>query len=147
VLTRPGARVCATTVQDRIADPWGARTPYRRGEDWPVRVDTHLERGVGDRDVERWVQSASTLHSNGDAFDLAVRDGRLVGIRGREKDRVNHGRLDPKDLYGWEALGSPDRLTRPLVRENGELVERDWDPVSKQPLFKVAAVKVARVEG
>ena len=97
-------------MADRIADPWGERTPYGRGEDWPVRVDTLLE----DEGAERWVQSASTLHSNGDGFDLAVKDGHLVGIRGRKRDRVSHGRLDPKDLYGWKAVESPDRLTREL---------------------------------
>jgi ferredoxin-nitrate reductase len=111
----------------RIDDPWGERTPYGSGEEWPVRVDMHLEEGVGEDDVERWVQSASTLHSNGDAFDLAVRDGHVVGVRGRSKDRVNHGRLDVKDIYGWEALESSERLTRPLVRRDGELVETDWD--------------------
>ena len=88
-------------------------------------MDELLE--VGEQDVERWVRSASTLHSNGDAFDLAVSGGRLVGIRGRAGDRVNHGRLDPKDLYGWKAVDSPDRLTTPLVREGGKLVEADWD--------------------
>jgi anaerobic selenocysteine-containing dehydrogenase len=87
----------------------------------------HLAEGVDEADVERWVQSASTLHSNGDGFDLAVKDGRLVGVRGRVVDRVNRGRLDPKDVYGWEGLASPDRLTRPLVRRGGELVETDWD--------------------
>ena len=112
---------------DRIADPWGARTPYGRGDHWPVRADVHFEDGVGEPDVERWVQSASTLHSNGDAFDLAVREGRLVGVRGREVDRVNHGRLGPKDLYGWQAVGSPDRLARPLVRQGGKLVQPAWD--------------------
>jgi anaerobic selenocysteine-containing dehydrogenase len=60
-------------------------------------------------------------------MDIAVKDGRMVGVRGREKDRVNRGRLDPKDLFGWQANGSPDRLTRPLVRERGDLVESDWD--------------------
>jgi anaerobic selenocysteine-containing dehydrogenase len=73
------------------------------------------------------VQSASLLHSNGDAIDIGVRDGRIVGVRGRADDRVNKGRLDPKDVYGWEANASPDRLTRPLVRENGRLVETGWD--------------------
>src|SRR5690606_15982290 len=94
---------------------------------WPVRVDMFLQDGVGEADVDRWVQSASTLHSNGDAMDIAVKDGRIVGVRGRSVDRVNHGRLDTKDLYGWQAVDSPDRLTRPLVREGGELVETDWD--------------------
>ncbi|HWT21958.1 MAG TPA: molybdopterin-dependent oxidoreductase [Solirubrobacteraceae bacterium] len=114
-------------MTDRIADPWGPRTPYGRGEPWPVRVDRFLADGVRAEDVDRWVQTASTLHSNGDALELAVRDGRLVGVRGRAGDRVNHGRVDPKDLYGWQAFGSPDRLRRPLVREGGRLVETDWD--------------------
>ncbi|MFF5336390.1 molybdopterin oxidoreductase family protein [Streptomyces sp. NPDC013181] len=112
---------------DRIAQPWGTRTPYGPGEPWPVRVDTRLADGVTEDQVERWVQSAAVLHSNGDGLDIAVKDGRIVGVRGRAQDRVNHGRLDPKDLFGWQANGSPDRLTRPLVREGGRLVESDWD--------------------
>jgi anaerobic selenocysteine-containing dehydrogenase len=112
---------------ERIADPWGARTPYGAGAPWPPRVDAHLADGVTQEDVQRWVASASLLHSNGDAMDIAVRDGRIVGVRGRAGDRVNRGRLGPKDLYGWQANGSPDRLTRPLVRDGGRLVECDWD--------------------
>lgn len=112
---------------DRIGDPWGPRTPYDRGMPWPVRTDLHLAPGLTEEDVERWVPSASVLHSNGDAMDIAVRHGRIVGVRGRATDRVNRGRLGPKDLYGWQANGSPDRLTRPLVRENGRLVPCDWD--------------------
>jgi anaerobic selenocysteine-containing dehydrogenase len=115
------------TQRDAIADVWGARTPYGPGGTWPVRVDEHLAEGVDPQDVQRWVRTASTLHSNGDAMDLAVAGGRIVGVRGRAEDRVNHGRLGPKDLYGWQAVGSPDRLTRPLVRRDGRLVETDWD--------------------
>ena len=114
-------------TEDRIADPWGERTPFAAGQPWPVRVDVHLEEGLAEGDVERWAQAASVLHSNGDAMDIAVKDDRIVGVRGRAVDRINHGRLDPKDLYGWQANNSPDRLTRPLVRENGALVESDWD--------------------
>ena len=114
-------------MADRIAQPWGQRTPYARGGSWPARVDTFLEAGLTEADVEHWAQSASVLHSNGDAMDIAVRDGRIVGVRGRAVDRVNRGRLDPKDLYGWQANNSADRLTRPLVRRDGELVETGWD--------------------
>ncbi len=112
---------------DRIAEPWGTRTPYGPGQEWPVRVDTFLADGLAPEEVDRWVQSASILHSNGDGLDIAVKDDRIVGVRGRAVDRVNHGRLGPKDLYGWQANNSPDRLTRPLIRVDGELVETDWD--------------------
>jgi anaerobic selenocysteine-containing dehydrogenase len=112
---------------DRIAEPWGSRTPYASGEPWPVRQDSYLADGLELSDVDHWVQSASVLHSNGDAMDIAVKDGCIVGVRGRPEDRVNHGRLGPKDLYGWQANSSPDRLIRPLVRRGGVLVETDWD--------------------
>jgi anaerobic selenocysteine-containing dehydrogenase len=112
---------------DRIANPWGTRTPYARGERWPVRVDMRLDDGITPDDVDEWVPTASILHSNGDALDIAVKDGRMVGVRGRADSRVNHGRLGPKDLFGWQANRSPDRLTRPLVRRGGKLVETDWD--------------------
>jgi anaerobic selenocysteine-containing dehydrogenase len=109
----------------RIADPWGERTAYRQGQPWPVRQDAHLT--VDEAAVERWVQSASLLHSNGDAMDIAVAGGRIVGVRGRPGDRVNRGRLDPKDVYGWQANNSADRLTRPLVRDGSALVPTTWD--------------------
>src|SRR3954449_11996371 len=110
----------------RIPEPWGERTPYAPGEPWPTRVDEHLAEGVDAAGVDRWVRSASLLHSNGDAMDIAVREGRIVGVRGRADDRVNHGRLDVKDLYGWQANGSRERLTQPLIRRNGRQEATDW---------------------
>jgi ferredoxin-nitrate reductase len=117
----------ALIMTDRIKEPWGTRTPFGRGEEWPVRVDQFLEEGVSENEVDRWVQTASILHSNGDALDIAVKDGRIVGVRGRDVDRVNRGRVDPKDLFGWQANLSGDRLKKPLVREHGELVEASWE--------------------
>ena len=106
-----------------IKNPWGERTPYGPGEEWPERVDVQAPERV-----DRWVRTASLLHSNGDAMDIAVRDGRIAGVRGRAADRVNRGRLDVKDRYGWQANNHPDRLTRPLVRNAaGELEPAGWD--------------------
>ncbi|HEY8611591.1 MAG TPA: nitrate reductase [Roseomonas sp.] len=76
---------------------------------------------------ERWVQSACVLCSNGCGVDIGVRDGRIIGVRGRAQDEVNRGRLGPKGLHGWEANNSPDRLTKPLVRRAGRLHEATWD--------------------
>src|SRR5207237_7193001 len=96
-----------------------------RGRPWPPRFDSHGE--VADGDIDRWVQSACVLCSNGCGLDIGVRGGRIVGVRGRAQDRVNHGRLGPKGLYGWQANNSPDRLTRPLIRRDGELREASWE--------------------
>ena len=114
-------------MPDRIADPWGERTPHPRATSWPTRVDLNLAEGVTPDEVERWVQSACVLCANGCGMDIAVRDGRIVGVRGREVDRINKGRLGPKGLYGWQANNAEDRLVRPLVRDGGELREADWD--------------------
>ncbi|WP_019925469.1 molybdopterin oxidoreductase family protein [Nocardia sp. BMG111209] len=121
------APITARTGWHRIEQPWGQRTPYGPGEAWPARVDMQLADGMTEEMVQRWVPSASVLHSNGDAFDIAVTDDRIVGVRGRAGDRINRGRLDPKDLFGWQATASPDRLTTPLQRVDGRLVPCDWD--------------------
>ncbi|KXJ87864.1 hypothetical protein Micbo1qcDRAFT_124009 [Microdochium bolleyi] len=114
--------------RDAIADVWGPRTPYKG--DWPVRVDEACDVESG-AEPDRWVQSACVLCSNGCGLDIGVKDGKVVGVRGRAVDRVNKGRLGPKGLHGWQSINSPDRLTHPLVRnqETGELERATWDEV------------------
>ncbi|MGW4947402.1 hypothetical protein ACWEOZ_38115 [Actinoplanes sp. NPDC004185] len=92
---------------DRIAEPWGPRTPYGPGEAWPVRVDTFLDGDLTEADVDAWRQSASVLHANGDAMDIAVKDGRIAGVRGRAVDRINHGRLDPRTCTAGRPTTAP----------------------------------------
>jgi anaerobic selenocysteine-containing dehydrogenase len=55
-------------------------------------------------------------------------DGReVVSVRGDAKDVFSHGFICPK-AYGIKQLHEdPDRLTAPLVRRNGELVEATLD--------------------
>jgi anaerobic selenocysteine-containing dehydrogenase len=108
------------TTRDAITDLWGQRTGYFGA--WPVRPDHLLT-----AEPDHWVQSACVLCSNGCGLDIGVKDGRIVGVRGRVEDRVNRGRLGPKGLHGWQANHSPDRLTKPLIRRNGELQEASWD--------------------
>ncbi len=50
-----------------------------------------------------------------------------MGVRGRSDDRVNHGRLGPKGLHGWEANNSSDRLKVPLIRRGNRFIEASWD--------------------
>lgn len=34
-------------------------------------------------------------------MDIGVKDGRIVGVRGRVADRVNKGRLGPKGMFSY----------------------------------------------
>jgi anaerobic selenocysteine-containing dehydrogenase len=120
-----GAVGTTLVLSDRIEDVWGERTPHGAGTDWPVRVDSFLT--VDEPEVDAWHTSACVLCSNGCGLEIAVKDGRIVGVRGRADDRVNHGRLGPKGLYGWQANNSADRLTTPLLRREGRHVAADWD--------------------
>ena len=125
------APVAPATRSWGISPPACARacraTSARRGARGPC-VSTSISPLASPRmTVDRWVQSACVLCSNGCGMDIAVKDGKIAGVRGRAVDRVNHGRLGPKGLFGWQANNSPARLTRPLVRENGRLVESDWE--------------------
>ncbi|MFF2488412.1 molybdopterin oxidoreductase family protein [Microbacterium sp. NPDC058062] len=113
---------------DRVNDVWGSRSPFDRGGQWDVRVDVALAEGLSEADVDGWVRSACVLCSNGCGCDIAVKDGRMVGIRGRADDAVNRGRLGPKGLYAsWQGMSAPDRLTTPLIRAGDDLVPASWD--------------------
>src|SRR3954466_8383736 len=108
-------------TRDSIQDVWGPRTPQEAGA-WPTRADARVL-----EEPSEWVQSWCVLCSTGCGMDIGVRDGKMVGVRGRTNDRVNKGRLGPKGLHGWEANHSADRRTKPLIRKGGELVEASWD--------------------
>jgi ferredoxin-nitrate reductase len=120
-------------TRDSIKDIWGERVPYY-GK-WPVRVDERTE-----EEPDKWVQSACLLCSNGCGMDIGVKDGRIVGVRGRAVDAVNHGRLGPKGLHGWVANNSKDRLTKPLIRKKGNLEEATWDEAMELIVQKSKAI-------
>jgi anaerobic selenocysteine-containing dehydrogenase len=127
--------------RDSISDIWGERTPHVNDK-WPVRVDEQtLEK------PDRWVQSCCILCSTGCALDIGVKEGRMVGVRGRRGDRVNQGRLGPKGLHGWVANQSPARLTRPLVRRNGKLKETTWEQAMKLVVSKTKEIRKKYTSG
>ncbi len=108
--------------RDSIVDVWGPRTTHDADGSWPERVDERTS-----EEPDHWVQSACLLCSNGCGCDVGVKNGRIVGVRGRGVDTVSRGRLGPKGLHAWEANNSPDRLTRPLIRRDGRLEPASWD--------------------
>ena len=73
---------------------------------------------------------------------LTIDDGRVSGARGDRDDVFSHGFICPKGASFAELDNDPDRLQRPLVRRDGELVEATWEEA-----FAAAAEGLQRVIG
>jgi predicted molibdopterin-dependent oxidoreductase YjgC len=58
---------------------------------------------------------------------LHVRDGKVVKVTGAEEMAPNYGSLCVKGRFGFDFIASPERLTTPMIKENGQLREATWD--------------------
>ena len=59
---------------------------------------------------------------------LGARKGKVVSARGNRDNPVNKGVLCVKGRFGsYEYVSHEERLTTPLIRKDGELVEATWD--------------------
>ncbi len=73
------------------------------------------------------VQTVCPYCGCGCGLVLGVRGGKIVGVRGDADHPVSRGSLCVKGRFGLDFVGAEDRLTKPLVRKDGELVEAGWD--------------------
>jgi NADH-quinone oxidoreductase subunit G len=58
---------------------------------------------------------------------LGTRTGQIMRIMPRKNDAVNEIWICDKGRFAHQFVGSPKRLTKPLIRRNGELAEATWD--------------------
>ena len=74
------------------------------------------------------VRTTCVYCGTGCQLDLNVSDGRVVKVTSDYRHGApNFGSLCVKGRFGCDFIHHPDRLTRPLVRENGEFREVEWD--------------------
>ncbi len=53
--------------------------------------------------------------------------GRLMRVVPRQNETINEVWIADRDRFSYEAIYSPERLERPMVREGGQWVETDWE--------------------
>ena len=64
--------------------------------------------------------------SVGCQLQIESRKGQVLRSRARPVTEPNRGILCGKGFFGWEHANSPDRITTPLIRRAGSLVEVPW---------------------
>jgi len=111
--------------------PMGASTCVQCGECIQVcPVGALIERkSIGKarfQDVEK-VRTTCPYCGVGCQLDLHVRDKHIVKVSAVEDAAPNKGRLCVKGRFGYDFIYSKDRLTTPLIKENGEFREASWD--------------------
>ncbi len=74
----------------------------------------------------RWQKAPCRFCGTGCHVQVGVRGGKVVAVAGDQKAEVNRGLLCVKGYHVGLALYGKDRLTRPLLRKNGELVPISW---------------------
>lgn len=83
--------------------------------------------GTSPRDGVTWNKAPCRFCGTGCHVQVGVRQGRIVGIQADPLAEVNKGHLCVKGYHVGLAPYGPDRLTRPLLRRNGEMVPISWD--------------------
>ena len=63
---------------------------------------------------------------------VQTKHNRVLRVLPLENEQVNECWLSDKDRFSYEALDSPERLTRPMVREGGGWREVDWPQALEQ---------------
>jgi len=76
---------------------------------------------------EEWVKSVCRFCGTGCGVLLGLHQGQLVALRGDPDHPTTKGLVCAKALFLPKIVYAPDRLTKPLIRKNGELVEASWE--------------------
>ncbi|EFK05915.1 molybdopterin oxidoreductase Fe4S4 domain protein [delta proteobacterium NaphS2] len=79
----------------------------------------------------------------GCGFYLEVLDGQIIDTIPCKTNPVSQGKLCIKGWNVHEFVQSPKRLTKPLVRKNGELVEASWDEALDFAVEKLKSIKAS----
>jgi predicted molibdopterin-dependent oxidoreductase YjgC len=76
----------------------------------------------------REVETTCPYCGVGCQMSLGINDERITVVRGAKDNNVNRGRLCVKGRFGVaEYVTHPERLTSPLVKQNGRFTELTWD--------------------
>lgn len=100
--------------------------------------DAHKKPRICDTDK---VQSTCTYCGVGCQVNLHVSDDTIQHITGVEKNSPNNGSLCVKGRYGFDFISSEERLTTPMIKDNGEFRSATWDEALDLVAEKLSSIR------
>ena len=86
------------------------------------------------------VHTTCTYCGVGCQLDLIVKDDKVVGTQPLYGPS-NKGLMCVKGKFGYNFINHKDRLTKPLIRKDGELVEAEWSEAISLIADRIKAIK------
>lgn len=87
-----------------------------------------------------WTKTTCAYCGTGCEMEVGTRDGRIVAIKPTLEAPVNRGHLCVKGRYAFEFVYAHDRVTRPMIRNEG-----GWKPVAWDEAIAFTATEFQRV--
>jgi formate dehydrogenase major subunit len=87
-----------------------------------------------------WTKTTCAYCGTGCEMDVGTRDGRIVAVRPTLEAPVNRGHLCVKGRYAFEFVYANDRVTQPIIRNQG-----GWKPVTWDEAVAFTAAEFRRV--
>ena len=91
--------------------------------------------------TERKVRTTCSYCGVGCQMYLHVQDNRVVKVSGVEDRTPNFGSLCVKGRFGFDFIHAPQRLTVPLIKENGTFREAQWDEALDLVAQRLSGIK------
>ena len=91
--------------------------------------------------IDKKVQTTCPYCGVGCQLELLVQNDRIVRSNGVEGVSPNDGRLCVKGRFGYDFVHHRDRLTTPLIKNNGKFVKAGWDEALALVADRFSAIK------
>ncbi len=93
------------------------------------------------KQAEKTVRTICSYCGVGCNLEVSVKNDQILSIRAPNEAEVNAGHTCLKGRYAWRFYNHPDRLTSPMIRQNGELVNVSWEKAYEFIANKLIEIK------
>ncbi|HSS46823.1 MAG TPA: NADH-quinone oxidoreductase subunit NuoG [Burkholderiales bacterium] len=86
-------------------------------------------------------KSVSPHDSFGSNLIVQVKENKVMRVLPRENEEINECWLSDRDRFSYEGLNSEERLTRPMLKQDGEWKEVEWQTALEYIANRIKQIK------
>ncbi|OMP65760.1 formate dehydrogenase subunit alpha [Domibacillus epiphyticus] len=107
---------------------------------------SEVEAAMRDTRTEK-TKTVCTFCGVGCSFEVWTKDRKILKVQPVSDAPVNAISTCVKGKFGWDFVNSEKRITKPLIRKNGEFVESSWEEALDLVASKLGSIKQQHGKG